>query len=80
MRNFTICLDDETHSRLSAAASSCGVTRGHVAREVLRASFGVHPLRGVFAAPTPNRDAPWVNWDGQGVPWQDRNGQAIDGA
>jgi hypothetical protein len=65
MTTFTICLDEETLSRLSAAAAACQTTRGHVAREVLRATFGVHPLGRVFGPPSagfaPNRDAPWLN-------------------
>jgi hypothetical protein len=61
MTTFTICLDGETLSRLSAAAAACQTTRGHVAREVLRATFGVRPLGRVFGPKGPNLDAPWLN-------------------
>jgi hypothetical protein len=68
MRTFTICLDEETLSRLSAASAACGVPRGHVAREVLRASFGVvDPISRVFAPPRPSADAPWLNRNGNGA-------------
>lgn len=75
--NITVPLDLETMDRLSAAAASCGVTKTHVAREVLRFTFGVvDPVRRAFggAACLPpstagNRDAgeaacSWLNREG----------------
>lgn len=72
MKTFTLCLDAETFDRLEAASAACGVPRGHVAREVLRATFGVpNPVGRIFSARPSvsmagNRDAPWLNRGGQG--------------
>jgi hypothetical protein len=52
MKHLSIPLDDETRSRHSAKAASCGVSEAHLGREILRAVHGVRdPVHRVFEPP-----------------------------